>query len=263
MIRNREAIRRLMSRVMSRRWSAMLAFLLFGFVVSSAVYCIWPAVYEAKSVFTMDVQPPKGDYDENSHEMDYYSDDYGEIFEMQRTEWRSKDFFSRIIRQFRLNYPDSTVTDKALGEMLENSMLERIGHSSRMRLTAYSPTAELAAALANTYVETIKTLTDERYKECCEKALVQIHKQVERAKNFSSELYQDLLRKEKEHRIVVEKSYERAFVLRTAQVPARPIVPNPRVIFPIGAVLSLGLGLLFCQWIQRRVSMPKGRGETK
>ena len=263
MIRNREAIRRLMSRVMSRRWSAMLAFLLFGFVVSSAVYCIWPAVYEAKSVFTMDVQPPKGGYDESSHEMDYYSDDYEEIFKMRRSEWRSKDFFSRIIRQFRVNYPDSTLSDKALGEMLENSMLDRMGHSRRMRLTVHSPTAELAADFANTYVETIKTLTDERYMECCEKALVQIHMQVERAKNFSSELYQDLLRKEKEYRIVVEKSYERAFVLRAAQVPARPIVPNPRVIFPIGAVLSLGLGLLFCQRIQSRVSMPKGREETE
>ena len=142
-------------------------------------------------------------------------------------------------------------------------MLERMGHSRRMRLTVHSPTAELAADFANTYVETIKTLTDERYMECCEKALVQIHMQVERAKNFSSELYQDLLRKEKEYRIVVEKSYERAFVLRAAQVPARPIVPNPRVIFPIGAVLSLGLGLLFCQRIQSRVSMPKGREETE
>ena len=63
----------------------MLAFLLFGFAVSSVVYCIWPPVYEAKSAFTMDVQPPKGSYEENSHEMDYYSDDYGEIFEMRRS----------------------------------------------------------------------------------------------------------------------------------------------------------------------------------
>ena len=252
-----------MSRVMSRRWSAMLAFLLFGFVVSSAVYCIWPAVYEAKSVFTMDVQPPKGSYEENSHEMDYYSDDYGEIFEMRRSEWRSKDFFSRIIRQFRLNYPDSTVTDKALGEMLENSMLERMGHSRRMRLTVHSPTAELAADLANTYVEIIQTFTDEKNKERCEKALVQIRRQLERAKKFSNEIYQDLLQKEKEYRIDVERNNENVFVLRAAQVPARPIVPNPRVIFPIGIVLSLGLGLVFCRRIQRGVSMPKGRGETE
>ena len=263
MIRNREAIRRMTACVMTRWWSAMLAFLLFGFVVSSAVYCIWPAVYEAKSVFTMDVQPPKGGYDESSHEMDYYSDDYEEIFKMRRSEWRSKDFFSRIIRQFRVNYPDSTLSDKALGEMLENSMLERMGHSRRMRLTAYSPTAKLAAALANTYVETIKTLTEERYKESCEKALVQIHMQVERAKNFSNEIYQDLLQKEKEHRIVVEKSHERAYVLRAAQVPTKPVVPNPRVIFPVGAVLSLGLGLLFCRGIKRRRSMSKRRDEAK
>ena len=261
MIRNREAIRRLMSRVMSRRWSAMLAFLLFGFVVSSAVYCIWPTVYEAKSVFTTGTHPPKGDYDETSHEMEWNIGDFGEIFESKRPGWRSKEFFSRIIRQFRVNYPDSTVTDKTLGKMLENSKLERIGR--RIVIIVYSPTAELAADLANTYVEAVKALTDEMNKDRCEKALVQIRRQLERAKDFSNELYQDLLQKEKEHRIAVERNNECVYVLRAAQVPARPIVPNPWVIFPIGAVLSLGLGLLFCQRIQRRVSMPKGRGETK
>ena len=86
---------------------------------------------------------------------------------------------------------------------------------------------------------------EERNKERCAKALAQIHRQVERAKNLSNEIYQDLLRAENEHRIAVERSNASVFVLRAAQVPVKPIVPNPWIIFPTGAVLSLCLALVF------------------
>ena len=263
MIRNRKAMIRMMSRVMNRPWGSMLVFVLLGLAVSCAVYGIWPTVYEAKSVFAMDTCPPRCKYEETYYEMEYYSDDYGEIFEGQRSDWRSKEFFSRIICQFRSNYPDTFVSDKALGEMLENSKLERMGHSRRIMLTVHSPTGELAATLANIYVATIKSFIDEKNKERCEKALKQIHQQVERAKNLSNEIYQDLLQKEEAHRISVEQNNASVFVLRAAQVPTRPVAPNPRVIFPVGAVLSLVLGLLFCRIIQRRGSVSKRLGGAK
>ena len=234
-----------MSNVMNRPWSSMLVFVLLGLAVSCAVYGIWPTVYEAKSVFTKDVRPSKGDYDETCNEMEWYSDNYGELFEQERSGWRSKEFFSRVIRQFRGDFPGSTVTDEVLEETLEDSTLERMGHSHRIVITIRSPIAELAAALANAYAEAVKTLTDEMNKERCEKALVQIHQQVERAKNLSNEIYLDLLLKEKEHRIDVEQSNLHVFVLRAAQVPVKPIVPNPWIIFPTGAVLSLCLALVF------------------
>lgn len=230
---------------MPSRWNFALVLFGLGLVVTGGVYSLWPTVYEANSVYTMDFQAPKGDYDETSHEMDYYSDNYGEIFEKQRSDWRTKDFFSRIIRQFRVKHLDLTVTDTTLEEILENSKLERIGHSRRIKLTVHAPTAELAAALANTYVETVKLFWEERNKERCAKALAQIHRQVERAKNLSNEIYQDLLRAENEHRIAVERSNASVFVLRAAQVPVKPIVPNPWIIFPTGAVLSLCLALVF------------------
>ena len=245
MIRDRQGIKRMVRHIMTSRWNLPLVLFCLGLIVTCGVYSLWPTVYEANSIFTMDFQDPKGDYDETSHEMDYYSnDDYGEIFEMQRSDWRTKDFFSRIIRQFHVTNFRLTVADRDLEEMLGNSTLERMGHSRRIRLAVYSPTAELAAALANTYVETIKLFTEERNKERCAKALVQIHQQVERAKNLSNEIYQDLLRAENEHRIAVERSNVSAFVLRAAQVPEKPVVPNPWVIFPTGAVLSLGLALV-------------------
>ena len=233
-----------MLRVMTRRWIFVLVLFVVGLVVTCCVYSLWPTVYEANSVFTMDVQAPKGDYDENSHEMDFYSDSYEEVFVRQRSDWRTKEFFSKTIRQFHDSHSNITVTDKALEEMLEKSKLERMGHTRRIKLTVHSQTAELAAALANAYVDTVKSFTDERNKERCAKALAQIHRQVERAKGLSNEIYQDLLRAENEHRIAVEKSNLNAFVLRPARIPEKPIVPNPWVIFPSGTVLSLGLALV-------------------
>ena len=244
MIRDQQAIKRMVRHIMTTRWNLPLVLFGLGLVVTWGVYSLWPTVYEANSVFTMDIQAPKGDYDESSHEMDYYSDDYGEIFEKQRSDWRTKDFFARIIRQFHVKHLDLTVTDITLEGMLEKSKLERMGHSRRIRLAVYSPTAELAAALANTYVETIKLFTEERNKERCAKALVQIHQQVERAKNLSNETDQDLQRAENEQLIAVERNSMNVFVLHPARVPEKPIVPNPWVIFPTGAVLSLGLALV-------------------
>lgn len=243
MIRDQHAIKRMVQHIMTRRWNLPLVLFGLGLVVTCGVYSLWPTVYEASSVFTMDVQAPKGDYDEARHEIGFYSDCYGEIFEMLRSDWRTKEFSSRIIRQFHVKHSDLTVMDNALEEMLDNSKLELISHSRRIKLTVHSPTAELAAALANTYVETIKVVTEEKNKERCAKALVQIHKQVEVAKNLSKEIYEDLLRAENEHRIAAERNNLHAFVLRAAKVPAKPIVPNPWIIFPIGAIFSLGLAL--------------------
>ena len=99
MIRDQQAIKRMVRHIMTRRRNLSLVFFCLGLVVTCGVYSLWPTVYEANNVFTMDIQAPKGDYDETSHETDYYSnDDYGELFEMQRSDWRATDFFSRIIR---------------------------------------------------------------------------------------------------------------------------------------------------------------------
>ena len=245
---NQQVRRRIMLRIMTRRWIFVLVLFVVGLVVTSCVYSLWPTVYEANSVFTMDVQAPKGDYDENSHEIHFYGSCYDEIFIMQRSDWRTKEFFSRTIRQFHDSHSNITVTDKALEEMLEKSKLERMGHTRRIKLTVHSQTADIAVALANTYVETIKSFTDERNKERCAKALADVRRQFERAKGLSNETDQELQRAENEQRIAVERNSMNVFVLHPARVPEKPIVPNPWVIFPTGAVLSLGLALVLRNW---------------
>ena len=70
-------------------------------------------------------------------------------------------------------------------------------------------------------------------------------KQLNQEKKVSSEIYQDLLQKENEQRIAAEQKNEIVRVGRPAQAPTKPVLPNPLIIFSAGAVLSLGLGLLF------------------
>ena len=70
-------------------------------------------------------------------------------------------------------------------------------------------------------------------------------KQLEQEKRVSSELYQNLLQKENEGRIAAEQDNEKIRLGRPAQVPSKPVLPNPLIIFTAGAVISLGLGLLF------------------
>ena len=64
-------------------------------------------------------------------------------------------------------------------------------------------------------------------------------KQLEQEKNISREIYQDLLQKENEHRIAAEQNNEIVRVGRPAQIPSKPILPNPKIIFGLGAVLLL------------------------
>ena len=70
-------------------------------------------------------------------------------------------------------------------------------------------------------------------------------KQLNQEKKVSSEIYQDLLQKENEQRIAAEQKNEIVRVGRPAAVPSKPVLPNPLIIFSAGAVLALGLGLLF------------------
>ena len=182
-------------RVIAQRWISVLVFLLIGLVAAFAVYRISPTIYEAKSEFTMDTRRPQGGNGIGvaGNDMDFYGADYAEIFNTRQSDWRSEGIFKKIIQQYRANYPNSTVTDKDLGEMLGSSELELVRHSRLITIAVRSKTPELAAALANAYAEAIESFTDEENKKRCDKAVAQIHQQVEKQKNVDDKLAESLL----------------------------------------------------------------------
>ncbi len=182
-------------RVIAQRWISVLVFLLIGLVAAFAVYRISPTIYEAKSEFTMDTRRSQGGNNVGvaGNDMDYYGADYAEIFNTRQSDWRSEGIFTKIIQQYKAKYPNSQVTEKELTDMLLNSELELVRHSRLITIAVRSKTPELASALANAYAGAIEEFTDEENRKRCDKAVAEIHQQVEKQKRVDDELAKKLL----------------------------------------------------------------------
>ena len=190
-------------RVIAQRWISVLVFLLIGLVASFAVYRISPTIYEAKSEFTMDTRRSKGvtGVGVAGNDMDYYGANYAEIFNTRQSDWRSEQIFTKILQQYRANYPNSVVTDNDLVAMLSGSELELVRHSRLITIAIRSKSPQLAAALANAYAEAIESFTDEENRKRCDKAVAQIHQQVEKQKRVDDDLAARLLKFRTENKI--------------------------------------------------------------
>jgi len=190
-------------RVIAQRWISVLVFLLIGLVASFAVYRISPTIYEAKSEFTMDTRRSQGvtGVGVAGNDMDYYGANYAEIFNTRQSDWRSQAIFTKILQQYRANYPNSVVTDKDLVEMLGGSELELVRHSRLITIAIRSKSPQLAAALANAYAEAIESFTDDENRKRCDKAVAQIHQQVEKQKRVDDDLAARLLKFRTENKI--------------------------------------------------------------
>lgn len=183
-------------RVIAQRWISVLVFLLIGLVAAFAVYRISPTIYEAKSEFTMDIRRPqggRGGLADVGIDMEQFGGTYEEIFNTRLSDWRSDKIVTKIIQQYRANYPASTTTERELIETLADSELELIRHSRLITIALRSTTANLAASLANAYAEAIESFTDEENKLRCDKAVAQIHEQVEKQRRQDESVAKQLL----------------------------------------------------------------------
>ena len=183
-------------RVIAQRWISVLVFLLIGLVAAFAVYRISPTIYEAKSEFTMDIRRPhggRGGLADVGIDMEQFGGTYEEIFNTRLSDWRSDKIVTKIIQQYRANYPASTTTERELIETLADSELELIRHSRLITIAVRSTTANLAASLANAYAEAIENFTDEENKLRCDKAVAQIHEQVEKQRRQDESVAKQLL----------------------------------------------------------------------
>ena len=181
-------------RVLAQRWISVLVFLLIGLVSAFAIYRISPTIYEAKSEFTMDMRRPQaiGNSLGQAIEPDYGST-YEEVFNTRLSDWRSDKIVTKIVQQYRANFPASTVTDNEIVGVLGDSELELIRHSRLITISVRSTSASLAASLANAYAEAIESFTDDENKLRCDKAVAQVHEQVEKQRRADEEVNKQLL----------------------------------------------------------------------
>lgn len=183
-----------MIRVVSQRWLSVFVFLLLGLLISFAVYKISPTIYEAKSEFTMDMRRSIG---AGMSALDQITPDYGstyvEIFNTRISDWRSEKLVARIMQQYRAANPASTVSDEEIVESLVGSELELMRNSRIITISVRSRSANLCAALANAYAESIESFTDEENKARCDKAVSQIHLNVEKKRREVDKIAKQLL----------------------------------------------------------------------
>ncbi len=158
-------------------------------------------VYEAESEFTIDILAVLRGADLPGSGLDSYSADPLEVFNTLQPDWRSEGIFTGILRAYRYMYPNSEVTDRELTKMLESAKLELVPHSRLVTITIQSGSPELAAALANAYAEAIEKFTDDENRKRCDKAVAQIHDQVEKQKLTDDELAKRLLEFRTQHKI--------------------------------------------------------------
>lgn len=168
-------------RVISQRWLSVFVFLLVGLVIAFAVYRISPTIYEAASEFTMDIRHATGSR-QSAIDLSIpdLGNNYAEIFNTRLSSWRSEKIVSMIVREYRSSHPASTIPDEEIISTLAGSQLELQRNSRIIRITVRSKSPQLAADLANAYAQAIESLTDEENKLRCDKAVSQIHGNVEK-----------------------------------------------------------------------------------
>ena len=182
-------------RVISQRWLSVFVFVLVGLIVAFAVYRISPTIYEARSEFTMDTRRSMGGRNASALEaaMPDFGNTYVEIFNTRLSEWRGDKIVTKIVQEYRSSHPASTVSDDEIMSTLVDSKLELQRNSRIISITVRSTSPQLAANLANAYAEAIEAFTDEENKLRCDKAVSQIHANVEKKRREVDKVAKQLL----------------------------------------------------------------------
>lgn len=168
-------------RVVSQRWLSVFVFVLIGLIVAFAVYRISPRIYEASSDFSMDTRKSsKGSNNVLDSAMPDLGQNYAEIFNTRLPEWRSDRIVTKILQSYRKEHPTSVNSDETIQSTLSGSQLELMRNSRLITITVRSTDPQLAAALADAYADAIEDFTDEENKVRCDKAVSQIHENVEK-----------------------------------------------------------------------------------
>ncbi len=190
-------------RVVSQRWLSVFVFLIVGLIIAFAVYRVSPTIYSARSEFTMDMRRSTGGQMGTalSEVTPDYGNSYVEIFNTRLSDWRSEKVITKVIQSYRASNPASTISDEVIVGALGGSELDLVRNSRIITISVKSESPALCAALANAYAESIEAFTDEENKLRCDKAVSQLHQNVERKRHETDKLAKQLLEFRTENRV--------------------------------------------------------------
>ena len=160
-------------------------------VVAVVAAILWylslPCGYEASSGFLYDLRGHMRT-NEKSSSADI-GGTFAEIYYTRLPEWKSERVVRKTILFYRKGLPVSNASDEDLLRDLNRTRFELMGGVPHViQITVRSGSPEVCSGLANAYVEAIAEYTEENAKIRCEKAVAQIHAQVERQRRTVEEI---------------------------------------------------------------------------
>lgn len=158
-----------MMRVCQQRWITIIVFCILGAAGAFAVFKIAPTIYQAVSLFEMNVRPGRitkmspavmtsGMQQDMPGAMD-------EIFNTRLARMRSRAMIEMTMAHYRTEHPDSQVKDEDVITALVNGTDMSLQRRSRIvRISVCSTDRQLAADLANAYAGAAETFAQEENK---------------------------------------------------------------------------------------------------
>ena len=147
------------------------------------------ASHLAASAFTMDIRRNAAKASSAIDQaMVDYGNNYAEIFNTRLYQWRSKAVEDKVFSVYRSRFPVSTISDDEIASIIKNAKIELRRGSRIITITVNSKDEELSASLANAYVQAIYLFTEEENKIRCDKAVSQLHAQVEKSRREKDQL---------------------------------------------------------------------------
>ena len=167
----------------------MLVSLIIGLGVTFFVFRGMPLVYEAKSEIVVDMSRSEI----ISNGVEKAIDVCENTFNTYSSLWRSDKVVAKAVQQYRATHSASAVSDEAILSTLASLQLALRRNSRTVLITIRSKTPAFCAALANVYAEAIEAFTDEENKLRCDKAVSQIHSNVEKQRGVVDKVARNLL----------------------------------------------------------------------
>jgi capsular exopolysaccharide synthesis family protein len=155
-----------MLRVCQQRWITILVFCILGAAGAFAFYKIAPTVYQAVSLFEMNVRPGRimkwGPVVNNSGMAAEATGNMDEIFNTRLARMRSRAMIEMTMAHYRMEHPGSQALDSDIISALVQGTEMTLQRRSRIvRIAVRSTDRQLAADLANAYAGAAETFAQE------------------------------------------------------------------------------------------------------
>jgi len=147
-------------RVCMQRWITIMVFIFIGLLGAFTVYKLSPTIYEASSIFEMNVRRPTIMGGRGAIiEMDSY-ETMEQVFYTRVRRFTSQEIFEKIITAFRNRNPEFTMPREELLELLERkSKLDLQKRSKLVKIAIRTTDAKLSQDLANIYMDVVREYT--------------------------------------------------------------------------------------------------------